>query len=52
MSEVLCITAASCSASYDGTEIVCVVSDNGAAVTKVHCVCDVICCLAVDQEGL
>lgn len=29
-----------------------VISGSVAAVTKVHCVCDVICCLAVDQEGL
>jgi hypothetical protein len=31
---------------------VCVVSGIVAAVTKVHCFCDVICCLAMDQERL
>jgi hypothetical protein len=44
--------ATPCIVSYDRTEIVCVASGIVAAVTKVHCVCDVNCCLAMDQEKL
>jgi hypothetical protein len=31
---------------------VCGASGTTASVTKVHCLCDVYCCLAMDQEGL
>jgi hypothetical protein len=31
---------------------VCGANGSIGAVTKVHCLCDVICCLAVDQERL
>ena len=41
--------AAPCSASYDCSQIVCV-GGIVAAVTKVQCVCDANCCLAMDQE--
>jgi len=48
ISEALCKVAAPCSASYD----VCGGSGTAASVTKVHCLCDVYCCLAMNQEGL
>ena len=30
----------------------CGASGTTGSVTKVHCLCDVYCCLATDQEGL
>jgi hypothetical protein len=30
----------------------CDTSGTTASVTKVHCLCGVYCCLAIDQEGL
>jgi len=48
ISEALCKLAAPCIASYD----VCGGSGTAASVTKVHCLCDVYCCLAMNQEGL
>ena len=48
ISEALCKVAAPCSASCD----MCGGSGTAASVTKVHCLCDVYCCLAMNQEGL
>jgi hypothetical protein len=48
-----CMVTAPCSASYClNLNRLCGVSVSIGAVTKVHCLCDVICCLTVDQERL
>ena len=49
ISEVLCMVAA---LYYDWIKIVCGASGTVAPVTKVHCLCDVSCCLAVDRKRL
>ena len=46
------MVSAPCRASYGWTAITCGVNYTIAAVTEVHCLCDVICCLAVDWERL
>jgi len=47
------MVAAPCSASYWlNLNLLCGASGSIGAVTKVHCLCDVICCLAVDRERL